>query len=184
MVRPNREPLIAPAQADETYIGASKPGKRGRGAAGKALVVGAVECRRVPLIDKKTGCRKTVRHLGRVRLATVAAASAMPPQNESVLVGLQPIECLDESDGVVLAPDEVGRLQRLQGRVLVFLRPRPNGRFSHGVARDHQARFRVRRQRVQRREKARHGASVLPRIEPQPNQEIAGGRKADRRDGI
>ena len=76
MVRPNREPLIAPAQADETYIGASKPGKRGRGAAGKALVVGAVECRRVPLIDKKTGCRKTVRQLGRVRLATVAAASA------------------------------------------------------------------------------------------------------------
>ncbi len=76
MVRPNREPLIAPAQADETYIGASKPGKRGRGAAGKALVVGAVECRRVPLIDKKTGRRKTIRRLGRVRLATVAAASA------------------------------------------------------------------------------------------------------------
>jgi len=40
-----REPLAAPAQADETYLGAPKSGKRGRGAAGKVLVAGAVGCR-------------------------------------------------------------------------------------------------------------------------------------------
>src|SRR5436305_5171912 len=43
MVRPDREPLAGRVEADETYVGGPRPGKRGRGAAGKALVGGAVE---------------------------------------------------------------------------------------------------------------------------------------------
>ena len=61
MVRPEREPLAAPAQVDETYLGAPKPGKRGRGAAGKVLVAGAVECRSVTVTDNRTGEPKAVR---------------------------------------------------------------------------------------------------------------------------
>jgi len=43
MVRPNRDGLSGIVQVDETYVGGTKPGKRGRGAAGKALVGIAVE---------------------------------------------------------------------------------------------------------------------------------------------
>ncbi len=43
MVRPGRERLSGQVQVDETYVGGPKPGKRGRGAAGKTLVVIAVE---------------------------------------------------------------------------------------------------------------------------------------------
>src|SRR3954470_8993945 len=40
MVRPDREPLAGRVEADETHVGGPRPGKRGRGAAGKALVGG------------------------------------------------------------------------------------------------------------------------------------------------
>ncbi len=43
MVRPGRERLCGTVEVDETYVGGSKPGKRGRGAQGKALVLIAVE---------------------------------------------------------------------------------------------------------------------------------------------
>lgn len=43
MVRPNRDKLSSIVEVDETYVGGTKPGKRGRGAAGKALVGIAVE---------------------------------------------------------------------------------------------------------------------------------------------
>jgi transposase-like protein/Zn ribbon nucleic-acid-binding protein len=43
MVRPNRDKLSGIVEVDETYVGGAKPGKRGRGAAGKALVGVAVE---------------------------------------------------------------------------------------------------------------------------------------------
>src|SRR3954447_12739457 len=46
MVRPDREPLAGRVEADETHVGGPRPGKRGRGAAGKALVAGAVEAGR------------------------------------------------------------------------------------------------------------------------------------------
>lgn len=36
-------PLTGPVEVDETYIGGSRPGKRGRGAEGKSLVAAAVE---------------------------------------------------------------------------------------------------------------------------------------------
>ena len=67
MVRPEREPLAARVEADETLVGGAKPGRRGRGAAGKTVVAGAVEAGR----GKGRG-----RRLGRLRLAAVADASA------------------------------------------------------------------------------------------------------------
>ena len=43
MVRPGRDRLSGTIEVDETYVGGKKPGKRGRGAEGKALVGIAVE---------------------------------------------------------------------------------------------------------------------------------------------
>lgn len=62
MVRPGRDRLSGIVEVDETYIGGEKPGKRGRGAAGKTLVFVAVE-------DKDN-------HVGRIRLQRVIDASA------------------------------------------------------------------------------------------------------------
>ena len=62
MVAPHRQSLRGTVEVDETYIGGPKPGKRGRGASGKSLVVGAVEDRgkaagriRLQLIPDFTG---------------------------------------------------------------------------------------------------------------------------------
>lgn len=62
MVRPNREKLLDEVEVDEIYYGGEKPGKRGRGAKGKALIVIAIE-------DKGIG-------LGRIRLRHIVDASA------------------------------------------------------------------------------------------------------------
>jgi transposase-like protein len=62
MVRPGRDRLAGTVEVDEVYIGGEKPGKRGRGAAGKCLVVIAAE---------KDGGRT-----GRIRLRRVLDASA------------------------------------------------------------------------------------------------------------
>ena len=62
MVRPGRDRLSGSIQVDETYIGGEKPGKRGRGAAGKTLVVIAAQ---------EDGAAT-----GRIRLRQVADASA------------------------------------------------------------------------------------------------------------
>lgn len=43
MVRPGRERLSGVVEVDQTYVGGSKPGKRGHGAASKALIGIAVE---------------------------------------------------------------------------------------------------------------------------------------------
>ena len=43
MVYPGRDRLSGVVEVDETYVGGKKPGKRGRGAEGKALVGIAVE---------------------------------------------------------------------------------------------------------------------------------------------
>jgi len=63
MVRPGRDRLSGAVQVDETYIGGERSGKRGRGAAGKTLVVIAVE-------DQG-------KHVGRIRLLRVPDASAV-----------------------------------------------------------------------------------------------------------
>jgi transposase-like protein len=76
MVRPKRDRLSGTVEVDETYIGGKKPGKRGRGAAGKTLVLIAVE-------DKG-------KHLGRIRLRRVtdaSGASLIPAVQESVEPG-------------------------------------------------------------------------------------------------
>lgn len=67
MRRPGREPVTGKVEVDETYVGGPKPGKGGRGAAGKTLVAGAVE----------TGRGEAGAHrLGRLRLALLTAISA------------------------------------------------------------------------------------------------------------
>lgn len=62
MVTPGRNRLSGIIEVDETYIGGEKPGKRGRGAKGKSLVVIAAEVK---------GSR-----IGRIRLQRVPDASA------------------------------------------------------------------------------------------------------------
>jgi transposase-like protein len=62
MVRPGRERLSGTLEVDETYIGGERPGKSGRGAAGKSLVLIAVE-------DKG-------KQIGRIRLRRIPDASA------------------------------------------------------------------------------------------------------------
>lgn len=61
MVRPGRDRLAGTVEVDEVYIGGEKPGKRGRGASGKALVLVAAQA---------DGAR-----IGRIRLARIANAS-------------------------------------------------------------------------------------------------------------
>ena len=64
MVRPGRDQLAGCVQVDETYVGGrKKPGKRGRGAAGKTLVAIAVE-------------DKSPKGIGRIRLQVLPNAAA------------------------------------------------------------------------------------------------------------
>jgi transposase-like protein len=62
MVRSGRDRLSGVVEVDETFLGGSRPGKRGRGAAGKTLV----------LIAAQADGRK----IGRIRLARISDASA------------------------------------------------------------------------------------------------------------
>ena len=62
MVRPGRDRLTGTVEVDETYIGGEKPGKRGRGAEGKALVLVAAQ--------------EDGKRVGRIRLRRVRDASA------------------------------------------------------------------------------------------------------------
>lgn len=63
IVRPGRDNLSGTVEVDEIYIGGERPGKRGRGAAGKSLVVIIVE-------------DKAEQGFGRIRLKRVKDASA------------------------------------------------------------------------------------------------------------
>ena len=62
MVRPGRDRLAGAVEVDEVYIGGERPGPRGRGAAGKALVL---------VMAQADGD-----HIGRLRLVRIANASA------------------------------------------------------------------------------------------------------------
>lgn len=70
LVRPDRSPLSGTVEVDETFIGGRKRVVRGRGALGKAIVVGAVEV--VAYTDKR-GKHKSM--AGRVRLRLIPDAS-------------------------------------------------------------------------------------------------------------
>lgn len=73
MVRPGRDRLVGPVQVDETYIGGPKSGKRGRGAAGKTLVLVAVEVKE--------------KRMGRIRMHKIKDASGkslIPAVKESI----------------------------------------------------------------------------------------------------
>jgi transposase-like protein len=88
MVDPERVPLAEPVagavQTDESYLGAPKPGKRGRGAAGKAIIAGAVETRLVEAPKKQQvmgDARQPLAterklQLGRARLCVISTAGA------------------------------------------------------------------------------------------------------------
>jgi transposase-like protein len=76
MVRPGRDRLTGRVEVDETYLGGQKPGKRGRGAAGKALIVVAAQ-------EDGTG-------IGRIRMRRVpdaAAVSLQPFLREAIAPG-------------------------------------------------------------------------------------------------
>jgi transposase-like protein len=75
MVRPGRDRISGAVEVDESYIGGKKPGKRGRGAAGKALVIIAAQ------ID---GPR-----IGRIRLRRVPDASAKSLE-DAIREGIEP----------------------------------------------------------------------------------------------
>ena len=66
MVVPKRDKLSGVVEMDETFIGGVKSGKRGRGAAGKVLVAGAIE--RAP---------QGRRGFGRARLAVITSAKGI-----------------------------------------------------------------------------------------------------------
>ena len=64
MVRPNRDKLSGDVEVDEVFFGGVKPGRRGRGAEGKALALVAVELR-------------SPKGFGRCRMRVVDDASAV-----------------------------------------------------------------------------------------------------------
>ena len=86
MVRPGRDQLSGIVEVDETYIGGGKPEKRGRGAAGKALVVIAAQ------LDET--------RIGRIRLKRVPDASGKSLE-ETVKDAVTPgsIVCTDGWNG-------------------------------------------------------------------------------------
>lgn len=75
MVRPGRERLAGAVEVDEVYVGGEHAGKRGRGAAGKALVLVAAEA-----VGAKTG---------RIRLVRVANASG-PVLGQAIAASVVP----------------------------------------------------------------------------------------------
>jgi len=75
MVRPGRERLAGTVEADEIYLGGERSGQRGRGAAGKALVL---------IMAQADGSR-----IGRIRLARVANASAAA-LTTAITAGVEP----------------------------------------------------------------------------------------------
>ena len=69
MIRPGRDQLSGVVEVDEVYIGGESPGKRGRGAADKALVIVAAE-------DKGKKGKNGRQCFGRIRFLRVEDASS------------------------------------------------------------------------------------------------------------
>lgn len=83
MVRPGRDRLSGSIQVDETYVGGAKPGKRGRGASGKTLVVIAAQ--------------EDGEATGRIRLRQVADASG--PSLEAAVQAMVEPGAVVKTDG-------------------------------------------------------------------------------------
>jgi len=95
MVRPGRDKLDGEVEVDESYVGGVAPGKHGRGAAKKTVVLIAVE--------------KRDRGIGRIRLARVPDTSA-----DSLLPAIE--ELIERPDGQ--SARMYGRLARPEARGL------------------------------------------------------------------
>lgn len=122
MVRPGRDLLTGPVQVDETYIGGPRSGKRGRGAAGKTLVLVIVEDK-----DKSAG---------RIRLHKVKNASGsslIPAIQECVQPnsevrtdgweGYSQLSSLDYKHTIIRETADVGKnLLPLANRVTALLK--------------------------------------------------------------
>ena len=76
MIRPGRDRLKGIVELDETVLGGEKAGKRGRGAAGKSLVLIAAEC-------DGSG-------IGRIRLTYLPKDGALDGIKEAVLKSIEP----------------------------------------------------------------------------------------------
>jgi len=72
MVRPGRDRLSGTVEVDETFIGGPRPGKRGRGAEGKVLVLVAAQ--------------EDGKRIGRIRLRPITDASG--PTLEAAIAGM------------------------------------------------------------------------------------------------
>lgn len=92
MVRPGRDLLTGDVEVDESFLGGTKPGKRGRGAAGKVLVAIAVE--------------RTTRGFGRARIEVIANAQA-PTLRDFLLRNVEPGSVII-TDGLKSYPGAVG----------------------------------------------------------------------------
>lgn len=86
MVRPGRERLNGDVEADESFFGGVKPGKRGRGAAGKVLVAIAVE-------------QRSPKGYGRARMQLIPDATSITLR-EFLLANVEP--------GAVVISDSLG----------------------------------------------------------------------------
>ena len=84
MVRPGRDRLTGTVEVDETYLGAPQTGKRGRGAAGKTIVLVAVE--------------HEGRRLGRLRLCRIP--DVLGPTLVTAVQGAVARESIIETDGL------------------------------------------------------------------------------------
>jgi transposase-like protein len=107
MVRPGRDQLYGTVEVDETYIGAPRAGKRGRGAEGKRLVLIAVE-----LDDARIGRIRLVRvpdasgdSLGAAVQASILPGSIVQTDG---WVGYRPLEGRGYRHHVVRATEELG----------------------------------------------------------------------------
>ena len=92
MVRPGRDRLAGDVEVDETFIGGIRPGKRGRGAEGKALVAVAVES-------------LSPKGFGRCRLRTIPNAQA--PTLRSFLLDCVEPGSVIVTDGLVSYPPAI-----------------------------------------------------------------------------
>lgn len=93
MVRPGRERLSGDVEADESFFGGVKPGKRGRGAAGKVLVAIAIE-------------QHSPRGFGRARMQVIPDATAVTLRN-FLLANVEPGAAII-SDGLGSYPAACG----------------------------------------------------------------------------